>query len=352
MAKPTKPKALTVELPPQLLSDLRALIDQERQSLAQAVNSSLVRLYWQIGHRIRTDLLKEKRAEYGEQVVHALSKPLAIEFGPGFGRTNLFHMVRFAEVFPDPQIVHALSGQLGWTHFRQLIYLKEPLQREFYAELCRLERWSTRTLAAKIQSMLYERTAISRKPGALARQELQQLREDDRLTPDLIFRDPYVLDFLGLRDTFSEKDLEAAILRELQGFLSELGTDFAFIARQKRITIGGEDHYLDLLFYHRRLRRLVVVVDLKLEKFQAADKGQMELYLRWLAKHERQPHEEAPLGLILCASKSQEYVELLELEKTGIRVAEYLTELPPPQVLKRKLHDALQVARESLRDQT
>lgn len=192
----------------QLLSDLRALIDQERQSLAQAVNASLVRLYWQIGHRIRTDL-KEKRAEYGEQVVHALSKPLAIEFGPGFGRTNLFHMVRFAEIFPDPQIVHALSGQLGWTHFRQLIYLKEPLQREFYAELCRLERWSTRTLAAKIQSMLYERTAISRKPGALARQELQQLRQKDRLTPDLVFRDPYVLDFLGLRDTFSEKDLPA-----------------------------------------------------------------------------------------------------------------------------------------------
>jgi predicted nuclease of restriction endonuclease-like (RecB) superfamily len=278
-----------------------------------------------------------------------LSAKLRPEFGEGFSARNLARMVQFAEAFTDPQIVAALARHLGWSHFVELLPLKDSLQRDFYAELCRLERWSVRTLRDKIGGLLYERTAISRQPAELARQELQGLRQEDRLTPELVFRDPYVLDFLGLRDTFSEKDLEAAILRELQCFLSELGTDFAFIARQKRVLIGGEDHYLDLLFYHRRLRRLVVV-DLKLDKFQAADKGQMELYLRWLAKHEQQPHEEAPLGLILCASKSQEYVELLELEKTGIRVAEYLTELPPPQVLKRKLHDALQVARESLRE--
>ena len=156
-----------------------------------------------------------------------------------------------------------------------------------------------------------------------------------------------MLDFLGLKDTFSENDIETAILRELERFLVELGTDFAFVARQKRITIDNQDYYIDLLFFHRRLRRLVVI-DLKLGKFQAADKGQMELYLRWLANYERQPNEESPLGLILCAEKSTEHVELLELERTGIRVAKYLTELPPQKVLQRQLHDAIRLARESL----
>lgn len=349
-AKKAPSKTLATIAPAQLLNDLRALIGDSRQRIAQAVNSALVLLYWQIGQRIRTDILKEKRADYGKEIVHALSGQLAIEFGNGFGRTNLFHMVRFAEVFPDKQIVHALSGQLSWTHLRQIIYLKEPLQREFYAEMCRVERWSTRKLADKIQGMLYERTAISRKPAQLAKQELKQLREEDRITPDLIFRDPYLLDFLGLKDTYSEKDIETAILRELERFLVELGTHFAFVARQKRITIDNQDYYIDLLFYHRGLRRLVAI-DLKLGKFQAADKGQMELYLRWLAKHEQQPHEESPLGLILCAEKSTEHVELLELERTGIRVAEYLTELPPQKLLQRRLHDAIRLARESLSGQ-
>jgi predicted nuclease of restriction endonuclease-like (RecB) superfamily len=346
-AKNASSKALATIAPAQLLNDLRALISDSRQRIAQAINSALVLLYWQVGQRIRTDILKEKRAEYGKEIVHALSGQLAIEFGNGFGRTNLFHMVRFAEVFPDREIVHALSGQLGWTHLRQIIYLKEPLQRDFYAEMCRVERWSTRTLADKIQGMLYERTAISRKPAQLAKQELKQLRDEDRITPDLIFRDPYLLDFLGLKDTFSEKDIETAILRELQRFLVELGTHFAFVARQKRITIDNQDYYIDLLFFHRGLRRLIAI-DLKLGKFQAADKGQMELYLRWLAKYEQQPNEESPLGLILCAEKSAEHVELLELERTGIRVAEYLTELPPQKVLQRQLHDAIRLARESL----
>jgi predicted nuclease of restriction endonuclease-like (RecB) superfamily len=348
-AKSSRSKALATIAPAQLLNDLRALINDSRQRVAQALNSALVLLYWQVGHRIRIEVLKEKRADYGEQIVHALSAQLAADFGSGFGKRNLFNMVRFAEVFPDREIVHALSGQLGWTHLRQIIYLKEPLQREFYAEMCRIERWSTRTLSDKIQGMLYERTAISRKPAQLAKQELKQLRDKDRIAPDLIFRDPYLLDFLGLKDTFSEKDIEAAILRELERFLVELGTHFAFVARQKRITIDNQDYYIDLLFFHRGLRRLIAI-DLKLGKFQAAYKGQMELYLRWLAKYEQQPNEESPLGLILCAEKSTEHVELLQLERTGIRVAEYLTELPPQKVLQRRLHDAVRLARESLGD--
>jgi predicted nuclease of restriction endonuclease-like (RecB) superfamily len=280
-------------------------------------------------------------------VVEALGQRLTEEYGKGFSRPNLFHMIRFAEVFPEEQIVYALSRQLSWTHFRSLIYLEDPLQRDFYAEMCRVERWSTRTLRDKIQGMLYERTGISKKPEELARQEVATLRDSDRMTPDLVFRDPYLLNFLGLADTYSEKDLEAAILRELEQFLLELGTDFSFVARQKRITVDGEDYYLDLLFYHRRLRRLVAA-ELKLGRFKAADKGQMELYLNWLDQHDRRPGEESPIGLILCAGKSSEHVKLLHLERSGIRVAEYLTELPPREVLERKLHDAIKAARARL----
>ena len=226
------------------------------------------------------------------------------------------------EVYPDQKIVHALSRQLSWTHFRQIIYIDDPLKRDFYAEMCRIERWSTRTLEKKIGGMLYERTALSKKPALLAKQGLAALREEDRLTPDLVFRDPYILDFLGLKDTYSEKDLEAAILRELEGFLVELGTDFTFVARQKRLTIGRNDYYLDLLFYHRGLRCLVAI-ELKLEKFQPADKGQMELYLRWLEKYDMRPGENPPIGVILCGGKDHEEVELLRLDESGIRVGPY-----------------------------
>jgi predicted nuclease of restriction endonuclease-like (RecB) superfamily len=331
--------------PPALLSDIRSLIENARSRVAVAVNSEIVRLYWSIGERIRKDILAFERAPYGEQIVHALSRRLSEDYGSGFGRTNLFYMIRCAEVFPDRRIVHALSEQLSWTHLRQIIYLEDPLQREFYTQMCRIERWSTRALQEKIQGMLYERTAISRKPGQLARQDLAALRDKDQVTPDLVFRDPYLLDFLGLKDAYSEKDLETAILRDLENFLLELGSDFTFVARQKRITIDNEDYYLDLLFFHRRLRRLLAV-DLKIGRFRAADKGQMELYLRWLAKHERQAGEESPLGLILCADKSDEHVKLLELESSGIRVAQYMTELPPQEVLERRLHQALRAARE------
>ena len=205
----------------------------------------------------------------------------------------------------------------------------------------------TRTLQQKIDGMLYERTAISKKPAKLIRTELDALRDEDRLTPDLVFKDPYILDFLGLRDGYSEKDLEAALLREIEGFLLELGAGFAFVERQKRITIDGEDFYLDLLFYHRRLRRLVLV-ELKLGAFKAADFGQTTLYLRWLDRYERQPGEDSPIGLILCAGKSGERIELLEQEKTGIRVAEYLTDLPSKDLLRQRLHDAMAQARARL----
>jgi len=330
-----------------LLGDIRSLIEQAREQTARAVNSALVELYWRIGKRIREDVLHEQRADYGEQIVATLSHQLAAEYGRGFSRRNLFRMIRFAEVFPDEQIVSSLMTQLSWTHLIYIVPLDDPLKREFYAEMCRVERWSVRTLRRKIDRMLYERTALSKKPDELIASDLAALRDEDRLTPDLVFRDPYFLDFLGLTRTYSEDDVEKAILRELEAFILELGTDFAFVARQKRMTVDDEDYYLDLLFYHRRLRRLVAI-DLKMGKFQAADKGQMELYLRWLEENEMQSGEERPLGLILCAGKTEGHVRLLRLEESGIRAARYLTELPPREILERKLHDAICLAREQL----
>ena len=330
-----------------LLGDVRGIILAAREGVSRAVNAGLTVLYWEIGNRIRRDILREKRAEYGQQIVSALGRQLEGEFGRGFGRRNLFRMIRFAEVFPDREIVSALLTQLGWTHFLFLLSMDDPLKRDFYAEMCRIEKWSTRLLEKKIGGMLFERTALSRKPEKLAALELQQLREDDQLTPDLVFRDPYFLDFLGLKGAFHEKDLEAAITRDLEAFLVELGGDFAFVARQKRITVDGDDFYLDLLFFHRRLRRLVAI-DLKLGKFAPGDLGQMEFYLRWLKKHEMRPGEDEPLGLILCAEKSDERVEIFELETRGIRIAKYFTELPPRDLLAKKLHDAVRLARERL----
>jgi predicted nuclease of restriction endonuclease-like (RecB) superfamily len=297
-----------------------------------------------VGRRIRQDILKEKRADYGGQIVASLSRQLEAEFGRGFSRRNLFNMVRFAQVFPDFEIVTALRTQLGWTHFRQVIAIDDPLKRDFYAEMCRIERWNTRTLEKKINSMLFERTALSRKPTELAALELQQLREEDKVTPDLVFRDPYILDFLGLKDTYAERDLEAAILREMEAFILELGVGFCFVARQQRMQVDDRDYYLDLLFYHRKLRRLIAI-DLKLGKFEAADKGQMELYLGWLKRHACEPDEAEPLGMILCAGKSEEHIALLELQQSGIHVATYWMDALPKKELERKLHEAVRLAR-------
>lgn len=330
-----------------LAADVRSMITQTRDGVARTVNTGLTLLYWRIGKRIHHEILDEKRAEYGKEIIATLSQQLVEEFGNGFSEKNLRRMVQFAEVFPDSEIVVSLIRQLSWTHILALIPLKKPLQREFYAEMCRAERWSVRTLREKIGSMLYERTAISKKPEELARAELAQLRSDDQLSPDLVFRDPYVLDFLGLKDLYLEKDLEDAILRELETFLLELGNGFAFLARQQRIQIDSDDFYLDLLFYHRRLKRLIAI-DLKLGDFKAEYKGQMELYLRWLARNEQQPGEASPLGIIMCAGKKEEQIELLELDQSGIHVAEYLTALPSRELLQQKLHTAIKISRARL----
>ena len=265
-------------------------------------------------------------------------------YGQGWSERNLAYMVKFAETFTDHGILQTLCAKLSWSHFKDLIYIEDPLKREFYAQMCRHESWSVRTLRRKINAMLFERTALSRKPDEVIVHELRNLRETDKLSPDLVFRDPYFLDFLGLQDRYLEKDLEDAILRELEQFLLELGSGFAFLARQKRFQLDNDDYYIDLLFYHRGLNRLIAI-DLKLGDFKAQDKGQMELYLRWLAKNEQRPGENPPLGIILCAGKKQELVELMELGRSGIHVAEYLTLLPEKALLEQKLHDAVTKAR-------
>ncbi|HOZ46559.1 MAG TPA: PDDEXK nuclease domain-containing protein [Candidatus Hydrogenedentes bacterium] len=337
-------KPMKSEVPPavstKLFGDIRVMIEETRSAVAATVNAGLTMLYWRIGGRITEEILGGKRAGYGKQILATLSQELARDYGDGFSYSALTRMIKFTECFPDPEIVATLSRQLSWSHFRELLPLDRPLQREFYAEMCRVERWSVRTLRQKIASMLYERTALSRQPEAVAKAELQKLRDEDRMTPDLVFRDPYLLDFLGLKGAYQEKDLEAAILSELEAFIMELGASFAFVARQKRISVDDDDYYLDLLFFHRDLRRLVAI-ELKLDKFRPGHKGQMELYLRWLDKHERKPDEEVPLGIILCAGKNTEQIELLELGRSGIHVAQYLTELPPKDVLRQKLHDAI-----------
>jgi predicted nuclease of restriction endonuclease-like (RecB) superfamily len=347
MKKQTPPPAANKGRAPSadpLIGDIRALIEETRSAVAVTVNAGMTLLYWRIGKRICDDILRKERAGYGDEIVATLSRQLTTDYGGGFSEKSLRHMILFSETFPELEIVSTLSRQLSWSHFKEIIYLKQPLQKEFYAEMCRVERWSVRTLRDKIASMLYERTALSRKPEELARTELESLREQDRMTPDLVFRDPYMLDFLGLKDSYSEKDLESAILREIESFLLELGAGFSFIARQKRMTVDGDDFYLDLLFFHRDLRRLVAV-ELKLDKFRPDHFGQMALYLRWLDKFERKPGEESPLGIILCSGKDDERVELLELGQAGIHVAEYLTELPPKEILQRKLHAAIEQSR-------
>ncbi len=329
-----------------LHAELRTLIASSRQRLAGAVNAELTRLYWSVGQRLRTEVLGgADRAKYGDQLIDRVGDQLAQEFGRGFEAKNLRRMVQFAQAFPQPEIVATLSRQLSWSHFVNLLPLKTEPARQFYASQAATNTWSVRELRHQIDRKAFERTVLAALQTHTPAQV--ELVETAHTTPAQVFKDPYFLDFLGLRQGHDEADLEAAILRQLEAFILELGRGFAFVERQKRMVIDGDDFYLDLLFFHRRLRRLVAI-ELKLGRFKAAHKGQMELYLKWLDKHERQPGEEAPIGLILCAESSREQVELLQMHKDGITVAEYWTELPPKAALEQKLHAALLEARERL----
>ena len=325
-----------VTLQESLITDLRTLINEARNKVALIVNTEITLLYWHIGKRINEEVLGNQRAEYGKQIVSTVSTQLTKEYGRGFELRNLRRMMQFAELFPDFQIVAPLARQLSWSHFIELLSIKNDLGREFYLTMAASENWSIRTLRNKIDSMLYERTAISSKPEEVIKTELANLRDNEILSADLVFKSPYFLEFTGLKGVYSEKSLEDSLLVHIEHFILELGVGFTFVERQKRMIIDGEDFYLDLLFYHRKLRRLVAI-ELKLGKFKAAYKGQMELYLRWLEKHEMEAGEESPIGLLLCTEGSEEQIELLQLDQTGIRVAQYMTELPSRVLLYQQL---------------
>lgn len=331
-----------------LLADIRQLIESAKTQVAVTVNSTMTMMYWHIGDRINRELLGGERAAYGKQVIATLSQQLTEQYGGNqFSLRNLQRMMQFASSFPDLRIVTPLVSQLSWSHFLQVITIDNELQRTFYLTMAADQRWSKRTLKAKIDGMLYERTAIAKQPEAVIKHDLDELRNERKMSADLVFQDPYVLDFLGLHGNYSEKDFESAIVADLQTFITELGNDFAFMARQKRITVDNEDYYIDLLFYHRRLRCLVAI-DLKLGKFQAAYKGQMELYLRWLEKYDMAEGENKPIGLILCAGKNEEHIELMHLDDSNIRVAEYMTKLPERKLLEQRLQQAVERAHNRL----
>lgn len=342
----TRKEIAPIDIAKTLVTDISQLIENTRLKVAREINDTQIKLCWLIGNRINAEILQSQKAQYGEQIINHIAEELTLKYGRGFNSSKLFRMVKFTKLFIDFEIVATLSQQLSWSHFVLLIAIEDQLKRDFYAEMSRVSNWSVRKLKAQVDSMLYERTAISKQPEEVAKLEITKLQEKDQLTPTMLFKDPYFLDFVGLESSYSENDLENAILNEITKFLQELGTDFCFVERQKRMSTARKDRYLDLLLYNRSLRRLIAI-DLKIGEFDPAYKGQMEWYLKWLNKNERKPWEEEPLGIILCADKDEEDIEYLELDKSGIHVAQYLTGLPPKEILEAKLRQAINVAREN-----
>lgn len=325
-----------------LFEQIKNFIEQTKNNVAVAVNSSMTMMYWHIGKLINDEILQNKRAEYGKEIVATVSQQLITQYGKGYSYSALTRMMKFAKNIDEKNIA-TLSQQLSWSHFKELIVLEDTLKIEFYAQMSIAQNWGVRTLRERIDSMLYERTALSKQPDELIKYELDNIQAE-QFSKNMIFKDPYLLDFLEVNDRYLEKDLEDAILRSIEQFIFELGVGFSFIERQKRIIIDGEDFKIDLLFYNRKLKRLIAI-DLKIGRFKAEYKGQMELYLKWLSKYEKEEGENEPLGIILCADKKEEQIELLELEKSGIHVAQYLTVLPPREILEAKLHQAVESAK-------
>jgi predicted nuclease of restriction endonuclease-like (RecB) superfamily len=317
-----------------LFNELSKLIEESKRQANVQANSTLTILYWKVGSRIGKEILKNKRAAYAKAIVSTLSTQLTERYGKSFEERNLRRMIQFAEQFTEFEIVVTLSRKLSWGHFVELLPLKTMDAKIYYSNAIVAHQMGIRELRKQISQKSFERTEIAN----------LQNKNSEVINS---FKDPYLLDFLGLHNSYLEEDLEAALLVELESFILELGKGFAFIERQKRMIIDGEDFYLDLLFYNRKLRRLVAV-ELKLGKFEAKHKGQMELYLKWLARYEQAEGEEQPVGLILCAESSREQIELLEMHKDRIMVAEYWTELPPKKQFEKKIHSLLIEARERI----
>ena len=320
-----------------ILNEIISIVENSKNQLIVQANNVLTLTFWNVGNRIKKEILKDKRAEYGKQIVVTLSRDLVKKYGRSYDEKNLRRMIQFAKIFSDPEIVVTLSRQLSWSHFLVLLPLKNENERLFYAKLVIDNKFSVRDLRKQISKKVFERTLNA---------DMQIY--GSKTIEKGILKDPYLLDFLDLKTEYLENDLESAILKELELFLLELGNGFTFVERQKRMIIDGDDYYLDLLFYHRKIKRLVAI-ELKIDKFKAKYKGQMELYLKWLEKYEKQEGEKSPIGIILCTEASKEQIELLEMHKDGIMVAEYWTEFLPKKELEKKLHQVLIEARERLK---
>jgi predicted nuclease of restriction endonuclease-like (RecB) superfamily len=319
-----------------IVLEISALIEESKQQVVRTANSTLTLLFWQVGKRINEEVLKNERAQYGKQIVATVSAQIEMKYGRNFNEKNVRRMMKFASEFSDFEILPPLAAKLSWSHFIELFPLKSIESKMYYAQNAIENNWGKRELRNQIERKAFERNEIAN----------MQFSESQ---PSLLntFKDPYLLDFLHLKNTYLENDLEKAILRELESFILELGKGFAFMERQKRMIIDEDDFYLDLLFYNRTLKRLVAI-ELKLGKFEPNHKGQMELYLKWLNKYEKQEGENEPIGLILCAESNKEQVELLEMQKDGIMVAEYWTVMPPKIELEAKLHQLLMEAKERI----
>jgi len=319
-----------------LFARVSEIIENRKTRASSYANQEVTLMFWEVGHYVNSTVLAGKRAEYGKQIVTELAAKLMKKYGQSFEIHNIRRMMRFADKFKDFTIVTELASQLSWSHFLEILPINSDDARLYYANEAVSRCLGTKELRRQIYRKAYERQEIAN----------LQLSESSTI-PFNVFKDPYLLDIFGLKENFIEADLEKAILTELEAFILEFGNGFTFVARQKRMIIDGEDIVLDLLFFHRKLKRLVAV-ELKIGKFKAAYMGQMLLYLKWLDRHERQDGEESPIGIILCTSAEREKVELLELDKSGIAVAEYWTELPPKSLLEEKLKAILIEAKERL----
>lgn len=341
-----------IEIPDTYVTVLGAvveLMEAARRATARSVNAIMTATYWEIGRRIvELEQRGESRAEYGKQVIERLAKDLSDRFGRGFQKSNLFQMRAFYLTYPhlqqplssetiSPEIFQTLSGKfpLPWSHYVKLLSVKSPEARTFYETQALQGGWSVRQLTRQINTQYYERTLLSRNKAAML-EKGTQTRSEDTVTPEEELKDPFVLEFLDLKDEYSENDLEEALIRHIESFLLELGGDFTFVGRQRRLRIGDQWFRVDLLFFHRRLRCLVII-DLKLGEFTYADAGQMHMYLNYAREHWTYPDENPPVGLVLCNKKNEAVAHYALEGLSNILAAEYQTALPNEDLLAAEL---------------
>ena len=327
-----------------LYTGVTNIIDHARQAVVVYVNKHANMMFWHIGQYINEDMGYKQYSAYGSKILATLSQRLTERYGKGYTYSAVTRMMKVAQCYSDEEMFATLSQTLTWSHFLELVTIENDTKRLFYQQMSIAGHWSVRQLRDKQDGMAYERSLVAAKPEDEIVKTLERVTPT-HMEPDVVLRNSYVLDFLGLNRYYTEKELEDAIARQLEGFILELGQGFAFLERQKRFTIDGTDYYLDLLFYHRKLKCLVAI-DLKLGKFKPEYKGQMELYLKYMQIYDMQPGENQPIGLLLCSEGNTEHIELMMLNEDHIKVAQYLTCLPDKQWFVDKLNRSILIAKE------